>query len=84
MLPNGTIAGSVLKLNEAVYNLYSNSNLEIYEAVNCASLNPATALGEDKEIGSIEVGKRADIIIADDKFNILTTIIGGEIRYKGV
>lgn len=84
MLPNGTIAGSVLKLNEAVYNLYTNSNLEIYEAVNCASLNPATALGEDKEIGSIEVGKRADIIIADDKFNVLTTIIDGEIRYKGV
>ena len=84
LLPDGTIAGSVLRLNEAVYNLYANSDLELYEAVNCASLNPATVLGEDKEIGSIEVGKRADIIIADDKFNILKTILGGEIRYKGV
>ena len=84
LLPDGTIAGSVLRLNEAVYNLYANSDLELYEAVNCASLNPATVLGEDKEIGSIEVGKRADIIIADDKFNILTTIMGGEIRFMGV
>lgn len=83
LMPDGTIAGSVLNLNEAVYNLYSNSNLELFEAVNCASLNPAKALGVDDEIGSIEEGKRADIIIADEKFDILMTILGGEIRYKG-
>ena len=83
LMPDGTIAGSVLNLNNAVYNLFENTDLEIYEAVNCASLNPAIALGEDKEIGSLEVGKRADIIIADEKFNIKTTILGGEIRYKG-
>lgn len=83
LLADGTISGSVLRLNEGVYNLYANSEMEIHEAVNCASLNPAMVLGEDKEIGSIEVGKRADIIIADDKFEVLTTILGGEIRYKG-
>lgn len=83
LMDDGTIAGSVLKLNEAVYNLYENSDLELYEAVNCASLNVAKALGEDKEIGSLEEGKRADIVIADEKFNVKTTILGGEIRYKG-
>lgn len=83
LMPDGTIAGSVLKLNEAVRNLYENSTLTLYEAVNCASLNPAKALCEDNEIGSLEEGKRADIIIADEKFNIYTTILGGEIRYKG-
>ncbi len=83
LMPDGTIAGSVLKLNEAVYNLYSNSGLEMYQAVACASINPATALSEDKEIGSIEVGKRADLLIADETFNVNMTILGGEIRYKG-
>ena len=82
LLPDGTIAGSVLKLNEAVYNLFSNTTLPIEKAVACASLNPARAIGEDKDIGSIEKGKRADIIIADEKFGILTTVIGGEIRYE--
>jgi len=82
LMPDGTIAGSVLKLNDAVYNLYSNTDLEIYEAVACASLNPAKALGEDHLIGSIEVGKRADIIIADEKFQVSMTILGGEIRYN--
>lgn len=83
LMDDGTIAGSVLKLNEAVYNLYENSDLKLYEAVNCASLNVAKALGEDKEIGSLEEGKRADIVIADERFNVKTTILGGEIRYKG-
>ncbi|MBR5156957.1 MAG: N-acetylglucosamine-6-phosphate deacetylase [Clostridia bacterium] len=83
LLADGTIAGSVLKLNEAVRNLYENSDLELNEAVNCASLNPATALGVADEIGSIEVGKRADFAVADEKFNVSMTILGGEIRYKG-
>ena len=44
LMDDGTIAGSVLKLNEAVFNLYDNTELEIYEAVACASLNPAKAM----------------------------------------
>ncbi|MBQ3023112.1 MAG: N-acetylglucosamine-6-phosphate deacetylase [Clostridia bacterium] len=83
LLPNGTIAGSVLTLNKAVYNFFTHSNLKLNEVVNCASLNVAKALGTDNEIGSIEVGKRADIMIADEEFNIDMTILGGEIRYKG-
>ena len=83
LLPDGTIAGSVLTLNKAVYNFFTYSNLTLNEAVNCASLNVAKALGLDNEIGSIEVGKRADIIITDDEFNIEKTILGGEIKYKG-
>ncbi len=83
LLADGTISGSVLNLNEAVRNLYENSDLELYQAVACASLNPAKALGVDDEIGSIEVGKRADLVITDEKFNVNMTILGGEIRHKG-
>lgn len=77
LLEDGTIAASVLKLNEAVRNLYENTELSIHEAVACASLNPAKALGVDDRIGSLEAGKCADIIIFDDQFNIQKTIIGG-------
>ena len=82
LLEDGTIAGSVLKLNNAVKNLYDNTDLSVAEAFAAASLNPAKVLGEDKEIGSIEAGKRADIIICDDDFNIIKTIIGGTLRYE--
>ncbi len=81
-LEDGTIAGSVLPMNLGVWNVYTNSEIPLYECVNCASLNPATAIGLDSRKGSLDVGKDADIIITDDKFNVQKTIIGGEIRYE--
>ena len=81
-LPDGTIAGSILKLNKGVWNVYTHSDIPLYECVNCASLNPARAIGVDAHKGSIEVGKDADFIITDSEFNVDKTIIGGTIRYE--
>lgn len=81
-LPDGTIAGSILKLNKGVWNVYKSSDIPLYECVNCASLNPARAIGVDAHKGSIEVGKDADLIITDAEFNVEKTIIGGTIRYE--
>lgn len=81
-LEDGTVAGSVLHLNKGVWNVYTNSNIPLWECVNCASLNPATTIGLEKTKGSIDVGKDADIIITDNEFNVRKTIIGGEIRYE--
>ncbi|MBQ9733712.1 MAG: N-acetylglucosamine-6-phosphate deacetylase, partial [Clostridia bacterium] len=38
-LMNGTIAGSVLRLNQGVWNVYKNSSIPLHECVNLASLN---------------------------------------------
>ncbi|MBE6785584.1 MAG: N-acetylglucosamine-6-phosphate deacetylase [Ruminococcaceae bacterium] len=81
-LEDGTVAGSVLKLNKGVWNVYTNSDIPLYECVNCASLNVATVLGLEKVKGSLETGKDADIIITDSEFNIEKTIIKGEIKYE--
>lgn len=81
-LEDGTVAGSVLHLNKGVWNVYTNSDIPLYECVNCASLNPAAVLGLDKVKGSLDIGKDADIIITDSEFNIEKTIIGGKLKYK--
>lgn len=82
LLRDGTIAGSVLKLNNAVKNFKENANIPLWKAVAAASINPAKAIGVDDKKGSIEKGKDADIIIADGDFNIVKTIIGGKIKYE--
>ncbi len=82
LLEDGTIAGSVLRLNRAVQNVYENTDLGIAKSFAAASLNPARAIGEDAERGSLEEGKRADIILVDNNFNIIKTIIGGTTRYE--
>ena len=82
LLEDGTIAGSVLKLNNAVRNVYNNTDMPVWSVFAAASLNPATAIGADDRKGSLDAGKDADIIITDSDFNILKTIIGGEIKYE--
>ena len=81
-LEDGTIAGSVLKLNKGVWNVYTNSSIPLWECVNCASLNPATTLGIADKKGSLEKGKDADIIITDGEFNVQKTFIEGDVRYE--
>lgn len=81
-LPNGVIAGSILKLNHAVKNFMDNTSLPIYKIVAAASKNPAVAVKVYDRKGSLEAGKDADIIIADENFEILKTIIGGYIKYE--
>lgn len=79
-LADGTIAGSVLKLNDAVRNLRENAHLSLCEAVNAASLNPARRLGLAAK-GSLERGKDADIVICTEDLHILRTIVGGRTVY---
>ena len=82
LLADGTIAGSVLRLNNAVKNVLANTDLPIYTVVAAASINPANAIGMGDTKGSIKAGKDADLIITDASFNVQKTIIGGEVRYE--
>ena len=81
-LEDGTVAGSVLHLNHGVWNVYKNSSIPLYECVNCASLNPATAIGIADRKGSLDIGKDADIVITDENFEVQKTIIRGETKYE--
>ncbi len=80
-LADGTIAGSVLKLNNAVKNVIEHTTLPVNEVFNMASLNPATAIHCADRIGSLEAGKDADIIITDENINIIRTIKKGRTIY---
>ncbi len=79
LLEDGTIAGSVLTLDAAVRNLHQYANLPLHEAVACASLYPAMAVGVGDRIGSLEEGKVADIILLDSDIHVTRTIIEGGI-----
>ena len=81
-LADGTIAGSVLKLNHAVRNVLANTTLPVNEVFKMASLNPATSIHAADRIGSLEEGKDADIIIVDNEINVLRTIKKGRTIYE--
>lgn len=81
-LKDGTLAGSVLKMNVAIKNLVRYAGVELTDAIDFASANPAKNLGVYDERGSIEEGKRADLAILDKDLNVLYTIKAGEIIYR--
>jgi len=80
-LADGTIAGSVLRLNDAVRNVLAHTDLAVNEVFNMASLNPATAIHVSDRKGSLEAGKDADIIITDENIQIIRTVKGGKTIY---
>ena len=81
-LADGTIAGSVLKLNHAVRNFMRLTDLPVWKIVRMASLTPAERIGAADRKGSLLAGRDADIILADDDFNIVRTVIGGRTVYE--
>lgn len=83
-LESGSLAGSVLSLNRMLKNFYENTNLNINEAIHLASLNPAKSISVDKNKGSLEIGKDADIAIFDNEFNCYMTIVNGEIVFNQI
>ena len=82
-LEDGTLAGSVLKLNEAVRNIVQKCDVPFAVAVNYATKNPAKNLGVYDKMGSIEVGKKANFAIIDkNTFEVNMTVRDGKIIYK--
>jgi len=74
----GSIAGSVITMLDAVRMMLSLGVNE--EAVaRMASLNPARLLGIERECGSIEVSKRADLVALDEERKVQLTMIGGQL-----
>ena len=81
-LEDGTLAGSVLRMNRALQNMIEKVGVPYTQAVDYATINPARTLNLDKEIGSIKIGKRADFTVLDESFNVLMTIRSGKIIYQ--
>ncbi|MGB8267209.1 MAG: N-acetylglucosamine-6-phosphate deacetylase [Candidatus Velthaea sp.] len=74
---DGTIAGSALRIDQAVRNLMSYAAIPFETAIICATRSPARLLGLGRELGTIEPGLRADLSIWDPQYNVLATLVGG-------
>ena len=82
-LSDGTLAGSVLKMNVAIKNLVEVLNVPFTDAIDFATANPAKNLGIYDKKGSISLGKLADITILNkDTFEVLMTIRNGKVIYS--
>ena len=75
---DGVIAGSALTMIRGVKNLVE-FGIPLEDAVRCASSNPAQIMHYHKK-GQIIPGYDADLVVFDKHFNVLMTLIGGDIK----
>jgi len=81
------LAGSVLEMHEALAKTVKYSDATLDDALRMASANPAELLGVGSELGSIEIGRRADLILfrwdeENSTLDVAATIVNGETVYS--
>lgn len=75
----GRIDGSKLTMDVACLNMMRHTTVGLCQVFKMASLNPARAVGLDDTVGSIAVGKRANLVVVDDKIHLSAVVLDGEI-----
>lgn len=82
-LMDGTIAGSVITLEQAIANAHRSAGIPLADAVHMATAVPARMLGLSDR-GAIAPGRRADVTLLDDEYVCRGTMIEGEWAYQAL
>ena len=77
---NGFLSGSKLTMDVACRNLMRHTSCGICQAFLMASRNPARVIGIDDEVGTIEAGKKANLVFVDDMFNVNKVMLEGNFQ----
>jgi N-acetylglucosamine-6-phosphate deacetylase len=80
-LPDGTLAGSVLTMDEAVRNLVE-CGASLADAVHAAAVAPARLLGR-RDLGVLRPGAPAHLTVLDDALRVVRTVVGGVEAFAG-
>lgn len=80
-LPDGTLAGSVVTMDQVVRNVLRLGLASLAGAVRMASTNPAAALGLGRHLGRIAPGFAADLVALDERLGVAMTFVGGQPMY---
>ncbi|WP_415949756.1 N-acetylglucosamine-6-phosphate deacetylase [Streptomyces sp. KLOTTS4A1] len=67
----GSIAGSTLTLDRAFKRAVTVDKLPVEDVVRAISANPAKLIGAYDEVGSLEPGKYADLVVLDEAFSVV-------------
>lgn len=81
-LENGTLAGSAAMMNHCVRNAHRLAGATVQEAIRMATFNPVRAMHMEGQMGLIATGRKADLILLDDDFNVRMTMVNGKIVYS--
>lgn len=82
VLKDGTLAGSILKLNDAVRNMIKFADCSLKDITEMTAVNPAKQINVFDRKGSIKAGKDADLVILNDQLEVIMTFCRGKLAYS--
>ena len=82
LLDRSAFAGSVATADRLVRTMVQLAEIPLTDAVKMITATPARILRMEDTIGSLEVGKTADILLFNDQIRISRTIINGQTVYR--
>ena len=77
-LESGTIAGSATNLYDCMKTCVQKMEIPLEDAIKCATYNPARSIGILDKAGSIEDGKKADLLLVDQNLNLKAVLLRGK------
>ena len=77
----GALGGASITMIESIQNLIHHTDLNLDEILRMCTLYPAKAIGVDDKLGSIAVGKVANLAIFDQQFKVKATAVNGELQW---
>lgn len=77
----GALGGASVTMIESIQNLIHHTYLSLDEILRMCTLYPAKAIGVDDKLGSIAVGKVANLAIFDQQFKVKATAVNGELQW---
>ena len=81
-LPDGTLAGSVLRMDRAIDNLVEYTGCSMREAIRMTSENPAKRIDVFDRKSSIRAGKDANLVVLDANRSVAATLCRGAVAYR--
>jgi N-acetylglucosamine-6-phosphate deacetylase len=81
---DGTIAGSALRIDEALRNYMSYAQIPFAQAIVAATYAPARLIRHESEMGRIARGARADLSFWDGEYRVTATMVGGRFVYNPI
>lgn len=80
-LADGTLAGSILQMDQAVRNLITFTGCSLAEAITAASATPARIIGLASQ-GQVAPGFSADLVLLDPSIHVQMTLVAGQVVYS--
>ncbi|SDM21287.1 N-acetylglucosamine-6-phosphate deacetylase [Sediminibacillus halophilus] len=81
-LSDGTLAGSILKMNQGAKNMLETTDATLQDIITMTAINPAKQINMYERKGSLAPGKDADVLLVEDDVSVKYSFCRGVLAYK--